>query len=203
MIAKLTGAVDSIGEAQVVIDVAGVGYLVYCSARTLGGLPPLGEVASLLVDTHVREDHIHLYGFADVQEREWFHLLKSVQGVGAKLAIAILSALSIDQLGHAIAAQDRTFLTRADGVGPKLASRILSELKDQAGDLTLDPVAVLAAGATGAAARGPASEAISALVNLGYRHSEASSAVAHAVRRLGPEASTEALIKTGLQEIGA
>ena len=160
MIAKLTGAVDSIGEAQVVIDVAGVGYLVYCSARTLGGLPPLGEVASLLVDTHVREDHIHLYGFADVQEREWFHLLKSVQGVGAKLAIAILSALSIDQLGHAIAAQDRTFLTRADGVGPKLASRILSELKDQAGDLTLDPVAVLAAGATGAAARGPALEAL-------------------------------------------
>ncbi|MHA1113534.1 MAG: Holliday junction branch migration protein RuvA [Alphaproteobacteria bacterium] len=122
MIAKLSGIVDSMGEGQAVLDVGGVGYLVYCSGRTLAALPAIGEAAEVSIETHVREDHIHLYGFAEVAERDWFRLLITVQGVGARLALAILSAVPIDDLAQAIAAEDKALLTSAPGVGPRLIS---------------------------------------------------------------------------------
>jgi len=131
MIAKLTGTVDSVGDESAVIDVNGVGYLVHCSTRTLGRLPPQGGVASLLVETQVREDRIQLFGFADAAERDWLRMLSTVQGVGARTGLAILSTLSPDELVAAIAHGDKGPLTRAAGVGPKLAQRIVSELKDR------------------------------------------------------------------------
>jgi len=203
MIAKLTGALDSIGPDWAIVDVAGVGYLVYCSSRTLGRLPPPGQVVSLFVETHVREDHIHLYGFADVVEREWFRLLTTVQGVGARVALAVQSALSSSDLAQAIAAQDRSPLTRASGVGPKLAGRIVSELKDRLGGLALGSGAALRQAAQAAAEGGAVADAVSALVNLGYRRAEAVGAVSHAAQRLGPQAALDALIRAGLKELGA
>jgi Holliday junction DNA helicase RuvA len=196
VIARLTGIIDSIGEDHAVIDVAGVGYLVFCSSRTLRNLV-VGKSASLPTETHVREDHIHLYGFADNVEREWFRLLTTVQGVGAKLALSILSALEPKALADAIASEDRASVTRAPGVGPKLATRILAELKDKAG------AAEIVRPAFANAARGAAEDAISALVNLGYRRGEAFGAVNHAVQRLGAEAQVEALITAGLKELSA
>ena len=142
MIAKLSGRLDSTGLDHAIIDVGGVGYLVFCSARTLSRLGPVGGAVSVLVDTHVREDAITLYGFAESGEREWFRLLITVQGVGARVAGALLSVLSPDDLTRAIAAQDKVALTRADGVGPKLATRILSELKDKVGGIALGPAAL-------------------------------------------------------------
>jgi len=200
MIAKLTGVIDSKTGEAAVVDVGGVGYLVFCSARTLNRLPAAGAAISLFVETHVREDHIHLYGFIDAAEREWFRLLTTVQGVGAKLALAILSVLSAADLTQAIAAQDRTSLTRASGVGPKLASRIVAELKDKIGGFALGPVAIVA-GATEAS--GPVADAVSALVNLGYRRAEAFGAVAQAAKRLGPNPALDALIRAGLKELSA
>ena len=143
MIGKLTGLVDSSGDDWALIDVSGVGYQVFSSRRTLGRLPVRGDPVSLLIETHVREDHIHLYGFIDQAERDWFRLLGTVQGVGAKMALAILSALSPEELIQAIAAQDKTLLTRASGVGPKLAGRVVAELKDKVGNLALGPAAVV------------------------------------------------------------
>ncbi len=196
MIAKLTGIVDSAGEDWVVIDVAGVGYLVFCSGRTLSALPRPDGRASLHVETHVREDHIHLYGFAERAERDWFRLLQSVQGVGARVALAILTVLTPDALREAIAAQDKAPLTRASGVGGKLAQRIVAELKDK----VASPLAAsLPAGAV--AGRGPADDAVSALVNLGYPRVEAFGAVAKASRALGGEAPLESLILQGLKEL--
>ena len=154
MIAKLSGRLDSLGADHAVIDVSGVGYLVFCPARTLGRLGALGTAVTVLVDTHVREDAITLYGFADAAERSWFRLLITVQGVGARVALALLGVLGPDDLVRAIAAQDRAALVRADGVGPKLATRILSELKDKAGGLALGPAAV--AGPAGGGAPLPA-----------------------------------------------
>jgi holliday junction DNA helicase RuvA len=202
MIAKLTGILDHIGPEGAVIDVHGIGYLVFASSRTLGRLPPSGEAASLLVETHVREDHIHLYGFVDAAERDWFRLLTTVQGVGAKVALAILSVVTPDDLTLAIVAQDRAMLARADGVGPKLAARIVNELKDKVGSLALAATNA-AAPAPQAAANdpGPTGDAVSALVNLGYRRAEAFGAVAAASRRLGGDAKVDALIRAGLQEL--
>ena len=200
MIGKLTGSIDSTGEDWAIIDVGGVGYLVFCSRRSLGLLPAAGGSASLLIETHVREDHIHLFGFAEPAERDWYRLLIGVQGVGAKMALAILSVLSPADLMQAIAAQDKASLSRASGVGPKLAGRIASELKDKAGGIALGPVAL----ANGAPAPGGISEdAVSALVNLGYRRAEAFTAVAKAMGELGGEASVEALIKAGLKELAS
>ncbi|WP_299623856.1 Holliday junction branch migration protein RuvA [Pelagibius sp.] len=200
MIGKLTGTIDSTGEDWAIVDVAGVGYLVFCSRRSLGLLPSVGGSASLLIETHVREDHIHLFGFAEPAERDWYRLLIGVQGVGAKMALAILSVLSPADLVQAIAAQDKASLSRASGVGPKLAGRIASELKDKAGGIALGPVAL----ANGAPAPGGVSEdAVSALVNLGYRRAEAFTAVAKAMGELGGEASVEALIKAGLKELAS
>jgi len=200
VIAKLTGLLDSADEGSAIVDVAGVGYQVFCSARTLRALPRPGEPVRLLIDTHVREDHIHLYGFLDRAEQEWFAILQGVQGVGARLALSILSTLSPAELLQAIAAQDKVALTRASGVGSKLALRLLTELRDKAGDVALGAVAQVAGQAS--VGSGSAADAISALVNLGYKRAEAFSAVAAVARNLGPGASVEVLIRSGLQELG-
>ena len=139
MIAKLSGRLDVCGSDNCIIDVGGVGYLVFCSARTLGNISELCATVSLLIETHVREDHIHLYGFAEAAERDWFRLLLNVQGVGAKVALAILSTLAPGELTQAVLDQDKIMVTRAPGVGPKVGGRIVSELKDKIGDLALGP----------------------------------------------------------------
>ncbi len=194
----LAGIVDQSGADSLVLDVNGVGYLVFASARTLARAPGRGEPMRLLIETHVREDHIHLYGFADESERGWFRLLTTVQGVGARLALAILSVLAPDALAAAIMAQDKAALARADGVGPKLAARVVNELRDKVGGIALGP----AAAGTPAAPAGAAADAVSALVNLGYSRTDAFTAVAQAAKRLGAEAKIDALIRAGLQELG-
>jgi len=197
MIAMLAGIVEQRGTDSLVLDVNGVGYLVFGSARTLGRVPARGEPLRLLIETHVREDHIHLYGFADEAERSWFRLLTTVQGVGARLGLAILSVLTPDALAGAILAQDKAALTRADGVGPKLATRIVTELKDKVGGIVLGPAAATPGAPEGAAT----ADAVSALVNLGYSRSDAFGAVTQAAKRLGDAAKIDALIRVGLQEL--
>jgi Holliday junction DNA helicase RuvA len=201
MIAKLTGILDHIGPEGAIVDVGGVGYLVFCSTRTLGQLPPPGGAARLLVETHVREDHIHLYGFFDAAERDWFRLLTTVQGVGARLALAVLSAVAASDLTLAIVAQDKAMLARADGVGPRLAARIVNELRDKVGGLVLAATNAAAPAPASSSEPGATGDAVSALVNLGYRRAEAFGAVAAASRRLGGEAKVDALIRAGLQEL--
>ena len=207
MIAKLTGIVDSVGTDYVVVDVNGVGYQVACSNRTLSRMAT-GERASLVVETFIRDDRITLYGFADNGERDWFRLLTTIQGVGSRLALSILGVLDPDQLTRAIAAQDKTALTRADGVGPKVAARIVNELKDKVGNLALGASASAApAGGKAAPAGGAApdntvmADAVSALVNLGYGRSEAFGAVVAAGRRIGDGAGVSELIRQGLKEL--
>jgi Holliday junction DNA helicase RuvA len=197
MIAMLSGIVEQRGTDSLVLDVNGVGYLVFGSARTLGRVPARGEPLRLVIETHVREDHIHLYGFADEAERSWFRLLTTVQGVGARLGLAILSVLAPDALANAILAQDKVALTRADGVGPKLAMRIVTELKDKVGGIALGPAVASLGVAQGAAA----ADAVSALVNLGYSRSDAFGAVTQAAKRLGEAPKIDALIRAGLQEL--
>lgn len=200
MIARLKGIVDHVGDDHVVIDVGGVGYLVFCSGRTLSRLGEVGTLATLEIETHVREDHIHLYGFADLAERDLFRLLQTVQSVGARLALQMLSALSRDDILRAIAADDLATLSRAQGVGRRLAQRIASELKEKVGAV---PLANAAGTAEAIVVRGgPSADAISALVNLGYRKAEAEGAVARAAARAGEAASVEALITQGLKELG-
>jgi len=196
MIAKLRGAVDAIGEDTVVIDVNGVGYLVHASSRTLSQLPAVGQTVSLFIETQVREDAITLFGFAKSEDQRWFRLLTTVQGVGAKVALSILTALSPAELSAAVAHQDKTALARANGVGPKLAQRIVIELKDKVGAILPDfEVAPAAAAAPGSAL----ADAVSALVNLGYRPAEASAAVSAARAKVG-EAGLDDLIKAALKE---
>jgi Holliday junction DNA helicase RuvA len=198
MIAKLTGVIDSLGDGVAVIDVRGVGYLVACSQRTLDRLQP-GEAASLLVETQVREDAISLFGFADAHERDWFRRLITVQGVGARGAMAVLSAVPADALAGAIASGDRATITRAPGVGIKLATRIIAELRDAAVAVPVRATAGRAGGGDGAA--GPTGEAVSALVNLGFAPSEAVDAVSASVQALGQEASLEELISASLASL--
>jgi len=210
MIARLKGTIDEIGADWLVIDVSGVGYLVFCPARTINALPGQGMPAELHIETHVRESQISLYGFAEVRERECFRLLTTVQGVGAKVALAILGALSPDQLVEAIIAQDKAQLSRADGVGPRLAARLLTELKEKiltvAGGLHIvsadqqAPAAAPAAGAT--EPDGVSADAISALVNLGYGRAEAFGAVSRVMRSPDDGSSLEALIPAALRELG-
>lgn len=200
MIAKLAGLVDGVAEESCIIDVGGVGYLVFCSARTLRALPRPGEAVKLLVETHVREDHIHLYGFATEAEKRWFGLLQTVQGVGARLALAILSGLGPDDLVQAIGSGDKARLTAAPGVGPKLATRLATELKDKAGQVFASPSAPAAAGG-GPVPGAAAEDAVSALVNLGYRRAEAFSAVLRVARELGEGATVQKLITAGLKEL--
>lgn len=204
MIAKLKGLIDSLGDDFAVIDVGGVGYLVFCSGRTLGRLQT-GTAAALHVETHVREDHIHLYGFLEPGERDWFNLLTTVQGVGAKVALAILSVAAPEQLLQTIAAQDKVMLTRASGVGPKLALRILTELKDKAGKMSLGGFASSAGAAvisTPVGDGGLMEDAISALVNLGYKRLEAFEAVGIVAKELGEGADSSTLIRQALKRLG-
>ena len=209
MIARLKGIIDDLGPDWLVIDVSGVGYLVHCPARTIGALPGQGMPTELYIETHVREDQISLYGFADARERECFRLLTTVQGVGAKVALAILGTLSPDQLVDAILAQDKAQLSRADGVGPRLAARLLTELKDRilmvAGSLQVvsaDQQAREAAPAAAAEPEGITADAISARVNLGYGRAEAFGAVSRVRRAPGDADSLEALIPAALRELG-
>ena len=209
MIARLKGLLDDSGDDWVILDVAGVGYLVFCSGRTLARLPGKGEALRLEVETHVREDHIHLYGFADSAERDWFRLLTGVQGVGAKVGLAILSVLGPDQLVHAVAAGDKAAISRANGVGPKLAGRIASELKDKVGALSLAgavaqadvPKAGTATPAPSPLGTASADDAVSALVNLGYGRSEAFAAVAKVIQTDGPDMPLGELVRVGLKEL--
>ena len=198
MIAKLTGRIDGIEDGRCVVEVGGVGYLVHASTRTLAALPRPPDPAVLLVETVVREDAITLFGFADAAERDWFRLLTTVQGVGAKVALSILSALSPRDLLGAIAAGDRTGLTRAPGVGAKLAVRLLTELRDKAGAMPATSGALPTAAAS---PPGPLADAVSALVNLGYRRPEAAVAVARAAEQLGDAAALDSLIRAGLKEL--
>jgi Holliday junction DNA helicase RuvA len=203
VIAKLSGTLDSIAPDGAVIDVGGVGYLAFCSTRTLSRLPPAGASVRLLVETHVREDHIHLYGFIDATERDWFRLLTTVQGVGARLALAVLSAIAPDALTLAIAAQDRAALARAEGVGPRLAARIVNEVRDKVdvGGFAL-PDAVPPGVAAGGVANNVIAEAVSALENLNIGRAEAYGAITAAARGIEDGASVEALITAGLRELG-
>jgi len=203
VIGKLRGAVDSYGEDWVIVDVGGIGYQVYCSARTLQALPRVGEAATLSIETYVREDIIRLYGFANELEREWFRLLQTVQGVGAKVALAVLGTLKPGELATAIALQDRATLARAPGVGRKVAERIVAELRDKApAYASADPAVVhLQAELADRRAPAPVTDAVSALVNLGYAQIQASAAIAAAARSAGETASTEQLIRLGLKEL--
>lgn len=196
MFAKLKGTIDTILDDAVIIDVGGVGYLVHASSRTLAQLSPMGQVFTLYIETQVREDAITLFGFAKAEEQRWFKLLTGVQGVGARIALAIQSVLSPAELANAIAHQDKAAVARANGVGPKLAQRIVIELKDKVG--TILPDFEIAP----AAAAGPGSvlaDAVSALVNLGYRPAEASAAVSAAKNKVG-ETGLDDLIRAALKE---
>jgi holliday junction DNA helicase RuvA len=203
MIGKLTGMIDSVGEDYLVLDVHGVGYLVQCSARTLQELPAAGQTVALAIETYVREDQIRLFGFFSTAEREWFRLLQTVQGVGAKVALAILSTLKPADLATAIAMRDKASITRTPGVGPKVAERIVTELKDKTPALTaVDPAVVRLTGAVeDKRAPRPVADAISALVNLGYGQPQATAAVAAAARETGEAADAARLIRLGLKEL--
>ena len=203
MIGKLKGLIDSYGDDWVILDVGGVGYVCHCSARTLQALPRPGEAATLSIETYVREDQIRLFGFANDAEREWFRLLMTVQGVGAKVALAILSVLKPNELASAIALKDTTAIARANGVGKRLAERVVQELKDKTpGFADVDPVvAKLAGDVAEAKASKPLADAVSALVNLGYAQIQAAAAVATAAREAGEGAPTEKLIRLGLKEL--
>ena len=202
MIGKLKGTVDGIGEDHAIIDVHGIGYVVQASSRTLNGLQNCVAVV-LFIETQVREDAIRLFGFTTEQERDWFRLLQTVQGVGSKVALAILSILSGGEIATAIGTQDKAMIARAPGVGPKLAQRIVAELKDKAPGLTtIDAgLAGLADAVNARAAPKPVADAISALSNLGYPQAQAMMAVAAAAKALGDDAETSALIRQGLKEL--
>jgi holliday junction DNA helicase RuvA len=202
MIGKLKGVVDSVDEETIILDVNGVGYLVSASARTLRAIPAVGEPTELLIETYVREDAIRLYGFLTAGEREWFRLLQNVQGVGAKVALGILGALSAEALSAAVARQDKAMMARAPGVGPKLAARLVLELKDKAPALTAADFAHADASFERAPKLAKAAEdAVLALVGLGYGQPQAAAAVARISAQLGPAAETAALIRAGLKEL--
>ncbi len=199
MIAKLKGILDNVGDDWLIIDVAGVGYMVFASGRTLSRLPAVGAPVSLSIETHVREDHIHLFGFWDNAELDMFKLLQSVQGVGAKVALGILSALDPEALTTAIAAGDKVAICRANGVGPKLGQRIMMELKDKAASIVMPGHVAL--GAAAGKGNGSIGDAVSALVNLGYSASQAHTAVATAARDADGDVKVEELIRLGLKEL--
>jgi Holliday junction DNA helicase RuvA len=203
MIGKLKGIVDSYGEDYIILDVNGVGYQVHCSARTLQALPSPGEAVALSIDTHVREDQIKLFGFASDIDREWFRLLQTVQGVGAKVALSVLGTLKASELASAVAMRDKAMVARSPGVGPKVAERIVTELKDKVPAFTnIDPAVVHLAGALDEKrAPRPVADAVSALVNLGYGQPQAAAAIAAAARNAGEGADTATLIRQGLKEL--
>lgn len=206
MIGKLRGLVDSTGKDWVIVDVGGVGYEVTCSTRALARMPAIGQPVTLIIETHVREDQIRLFGFLSEAERSWFRLLQNVQGVGTKVALSILGVLEPVELSNAIALQDKARISRAPGVGPKVAQRIAVELKDKApalmaaGGVTL-PVGGLVANEDEGGQPSAASDAVSALVNLGYSASEAGMAIATVSARAGEGKKAEELIRLGLKEL--
>jgi Holliday junction DNA helicase RuvA len=202
MIAKLSGRLDELGEDWAIVDVSGVGYLVHCSARTLSALGERGEACTVHTDLQVSENDMRLLGFAEASERDWFRLLTGVQGVGSKVALAILSALSTGELRDACAAGDAASVARANGVGPKLAGRIVNELKDKAGAMPgSGPGGGMASGALAAAPAGSASaDAVSALENLGFKPAIAAQAVARAQAELGEDAGEGELIRVALKK---
>ena len=203
MIGKLKGVIDSYGEDYVILDVHGVGYQVHCATRTLQALPAPGEAATLSIETYVREDQIKLFGFTSDTEREWFRLLQTVQGVGARVALSVLGTLKPSELANAIAMRDKASVARSPGVGNKVAERIVSELKDKAPALaSVDPGVVHLAGALEEkSAPKPVADAVSALVNLGYGQPQAAAAIAAASRAAGEGADTATLIRQGLKEL--
>ena len=203
MIGKLKGVIDSYGEDFIVVDVNGVGYLVHCSARTLQALPAVGQPVTLAIETLVREDQIRLFGFLADVEREWFRLLQTVQGVGTRVALSVLSTLTPADLASAIALRDKAAVARTPGVGPKVAERIVTELKDKAPAYAdLDPAVVRFSGAVEEKrAPQPVADAVSALVNLGYGQPQAAVAIAAAARNAGEKAETAQLIRLGLKEL--
>jgi Holliday junction DNA helicase RuvA len=202
MIGKLRGTIDSIGEDFLILDVHGVGYVVNCSARTLRSLPETGAAFALAIETQVREDSIRLYGFSSETERDWFRLLQTVQGVGAKVALALLGILSADELGAAIARQDKTTLARTPGVGPRLAARLVVELKDKIpASQALTPLPNSSTTSSSASEPPAVADAIAALINLDYSRQQAINAVAAARAELGDEAETATLIRRGLREL--
>lgn len=205
MIGKLRGIVDSISDEGVILDCGGVGYLVYCSPRTIATLSE-GSAAQLIIETHVREEHIHLYGFADTVEREWFRLLTTVQRVGNKMALTILGAYAPQQIAHAILAKDTTAFSRISGVGPKLAERIVTELKDKVSKLPTSEFTIVAsnakpekAGKKAAPEPSALEDTISALVNLGYTRSEAYGAAMKASEE--GDDSLDGMIKHSLKQL--
>ncbi|MCT4654578.1 MAG: Holliday junction branch migration protein RuvA [Cohaesibacter sp.] len=203
MIGKLKGLIDEYSDSYVLVDVNGVCYEVHCSNQTLQALPPVGEAASVLIEMHVREDQLKMFGFATALERDWFRLLTTVQGVGQKVALAILSTLKLSELQSAIALQDKAMVARTPGVGPKVAQRIVSELKDKGPSLTAIDAAVsdLQTEMDQAAAPKVMAEAVSALSNLGYSQVQASAAVATVIKREGDDAGTATLIRLALKEL--
>jgi len=194
MIARLSGILAETGADHAVIDVNGVGYLAHASSRTLSAIGPIGGNVLLLTEMQVREDAITLFGFGSAAERDWFRLLTSVQGVGGRVALAILSVLDPNELSRAIGSGDKAMIARANGVGPKLAQRIAMELREKAGGIALGP------GASSAPAGSASADAISALANLGFRPAEASAAVAAATDELGPSAGLDALVRLALRK---
>lgn len=210
MIGKLSGIIDFFESDHLILDVSGVGYVVYASGRTLSSIGQVGDAASLLITTNVREDAITLYGFADAMEQQWFKLLTSVQGVGAKAGLAILAVCPVDQLGFAIAAQDKAAITQASGVGPKLATRILTELKDKAGKIELGAqgrTSVQGGSSTPEMNTDDSSidqDAVSALTNLGYANGDAFRAVSMAKTKIGEQDNNlQSLIRHALKELSA
>ncbi len=201
MIAKLKGILDSTGDGFLILDVNGVGYRVFCSNKTLAKMPPAGQAASLLIETQVREDHIHLFGFADAVEKGWFSLLTTVQGVGAKVALAILSVLNAEELSMAVMSGDSKSVTRANGVGPKLAVRIVTELKGKTGNFDTAGASGIVGDVSTDGEQGSAvGDAVSALVNLGYARMDAAMAVNKALKNRGAQASVSDLIRDALKE---
>ena len=197
MIAKLTGTIDEIGTDNIVLDVNGVGYLVFCSSRTIGMIGGQGDGATIYTEMQVSENDMRLMGFASGSERDWFRLLISVQGVGGKVALAILSALEPGELNTAVASGDKAMVSRANGVGPKLALRIVNELKDKVGAIAGDPVA---GGVAAAPVSSNSADAVSALLNLGFKPAEASAAVAAADAEAGDDATLDALVRLALKK---
>src|SRR5215475_3913205 len=203
MIGKLKGIIDAYGEDHVILDVNGVGYLVHCSRSTLQALPAAGAPVTLAIETHVREDQIRLFGFETDAEREWFRLLQTVQGVGAKVALSVLGTLKPGDLASAIALRDKAMVARSPGVGPKVAERIVTELKDKAPAYAdVDPAVVRLSGAVDdRRAPQPIVDAVSALMNLGYGQPQAAAAIAAAARNAGEGADAARLIRLGLKEL--
>ncbi|SSC70086.1 unnamed protein product [Ciceribacter sp. T2.26MG-112.2] len=203
MIGKLKGTIDEIGDDYALIDVHGVCYVAFCSSRTLSRLGSPGEAAVLFIETYVREDQLKLFGFMTALEREWFNLLQSVQGVGAKVALALLSTLTPSELANAIALQDKTAVSRAPGVGPKVAVRIITELKNKAPAFAGEAAANIGLKQElgDGVAPAPVADAVSALTNLGYSREQAANAISAALKNGGEDADSAKLIRLGLKEL--